>query len=240
MPPDPVFGAAIGAHHVDKALVGVLQMWTPTYLVEVARRSGEEPDELKPFRGWRVSADLERMPEDQTPLCIIANKGLDDQPEKYNTSRPGMHYEAIWRYQIGCHISARGKKINASPRAQTLAKMYALAVRMCLVQKRDEPDLVTGERILNGMIDWIDEDYDGLESDADRTICMAYVEFNVTVTEVTTWGSGPKDPIPDPTPVIPTDPLAEEIISGIVKVPSEDPIEDHIGDPPDLTVESPN
>jgi hypothetical protein len=217
---DPVFGAMVGAHHVDEAIRLVLAQWDRTYLQEVARRSGEDPDQLRPFRTWRISSELEKMPEDQTPTCIIANKGLIEPPEKRNFTRPGMSYKATWRYQLGVHVSARGRKHNAAPRAVTLAKMYCLAIRTVIVQKRDEYEDPDIETVL-GFIDWIDENYDDLDSDNERTICMAHCDFDVTVQEVTTWGTGPKAPVAEPDPPLPDVPMwpvVTHIIPEYVKV----------------------
>src|SRR5262245_37968699 len=127
---DYVFGPVIGAQDIDLILYSIINKWQVTYLREVARRAGEAPDELVPFRSWRVSHELEHMPEDQTPTLIIANLGLVEEPLKRGTSRPGQSFYAIWRYHFGCLCSAKGKKINAAPRANKLAKMYALAVRL--------------------------------------------------------------------------------------------------------------
>lgn len=224
---DPVFGAMVGAHHVDEAILNVLQTWDRTYLQEVARRSEEDVEELKPFRGWRVSYEMEKLPEDQTPLCIIANQGLIEPPVRRSFHRPGQVYAAIWRYRIGVHISAAGRKRNASPRAQQLAKMYILALRTVLVQQRERFEDITKPSILT-YIDWIDEDYGGLDSDADRTICLVYADFNVSVQETTTWGTGPKEPVVEPDPEIPTWPVVTTIIPEIIKVPTETTIDDYI------------
>lgn len=223
---DPVFGAMVGAHHVDGAIHAMLKAWDRTYLQEVERRSGEEPDQLRPFNTWRISSDLEKMPEDKTPTCIIANKGLVEPPEKRSYNKPGKVYRATWRYQIGVHVSARGRKTNAAPRAVTLAKMYCLALRTVMVQKRDEYEDPSIDPILT-FIDWIDENYDDLDSDSERTICMSHTDFDVTSQAVTTWGAGPKAPVPEPDPAdpdIPVWPIVTEIIPAYVKVRTDEEV----------------
>ena len=223
---DPQFGLLIGAHHVDWAIEQVLKTWQYSYLQEVARVSGEAADELGPFRSWRIAADLERMPEDQTPCCIIANKGIVEPPTRRNYRRPGQSYMATWRYDIGVHVTARGKKQRSAPRAVALAKMYVLAVRAAMVQKRDEYDDPEADIIL-GMVDWIDENYDELEFDADRTTSLAYASFYVSAHEVTTWGTGPKVPVVPEDPVDPnqpTWPLVTKVVTHIVKVPTDEEV----------------
>jgi hypothetical protein len=199
--PDPypdeghVFGPAIGAHDIDRILYEMIHLWQVSYLREVARRAGEPADELKPFRSWRVSTDLDRMPEDQTPSLIIVNLGLQEQPQKRGTLRPGKSYYATYKYNIGCLVSASGRKVKAAPRANTLAKMYALAVRLILIQKRDDRNIL-------GMIDWVDDMPGLLDSEDDRTIAMWAVEVNVEAPNASAWAHGPAEPdaLPDGAP----------------------------------------
>jgi hypothetical protein len=199
--PDPypdeghVFGPAIGAHDIDRILYDMIHLWQVSYLREVARRAGEAADELKPFRSWRVSSELDHMPEDQTPSLIIVNNGLEEQPQKRGTLRPGKSYYACYKYRIGCLVSASGKKIKAAPRANTLAKMYALAVRLILIQKRDDRNIL-------GMIDWVNDMPGSLDSEDDRTLSMWVVEVNVEAPNASAWAHGPTepDPLPDGAP----------------------------------------
>lgn len=215
---NPVYGAFIGAHHVDELLIQIIQLWNEKYLQEMARRSGEGVTELTPFRSYRVTAELERMPEDQTPSLILVNRGLYEKPEKRAYHRPGQCYKATWNYQVGCLVSARGTKQTGMMRAIRLAKMYVGAMRILLIQKRERDDGLSNM----GMIDWVDENYDGVESDGDRTICLAYAEMNVEMYEVATWGTGPKDPTPDldPDQEIPILSTVTMVIPEIIKVPT--------------------
>jgi hypothetical protein len=214
-----VFGPIIGPHDVDECLYDILHLWQVSYLREVARRAGEDPDELVPFRSWRVSHELEMMPEDQKPGVIIANLGLDDEPLKRGTLRPGKSFYAIYKYRIGCLALAKGKKVKAAPRANKLAKMYATAVRSILIQKRDD-------RSILGMIDWVDDLPGQLDSEDDRTIAMWVVEFKVEVPNSAAWATGPAepDPLPDGEPDPPLLGTVTSVEVTIDKVPIEDPI----------------
>jgi hypothetical protein len=188
---DYVYGDVVGAHHVDDLLIEVVDMWFPGYIREVYRRSGENPDKANMFRSHRVSHELEKMPEDQSPGLILVNLGLTDAPLKQGTNRPGKTYYATWRYQVGILTSARGKKDKAIPRAQRLAKMYCLAVRLILIQKRDDPRINPSWPGIMGMTDWVDEGYDGLESEDDRTICLSHTDFDINIPNAATWANGP-------------------------------------------------
>lgn len=210
--PDPyidesyVFGPVIGAHDIDELIYQMVVKWQVSYLREVSRRSGEAVDELRPFRSFRVSHELDHMPEDQTPGLIIVNLGIVEPPTKTGTLRPGKTFSAIYRYQLGCLASAKGKKVNAAPRANKVAKMYALAMRLILTQKRDEDTRVLG------MLDWIDDGPGPLTSDDDRTIAMWHTDFNVNVPNAASWATGPlvPDELPDG---MPTPPLWPDVTS---------------------------
>jgi hypothetical protein len=215
------FGEMVGAHHVDAALIDIIDYWGPTYLYETARRSGEEANELRYFRSKRVSHELEKMPEDQTPALILVNLGIQDEPSKIGTARPGKTYYATWRYQFGVLLSARGKKVNAVPRAQELAKMYCLAIRTLIIQKRDDPDVNPTWKGILGMTDWIDEGYGGLDSEDDRTICLAHTDFNVNVPSAATWATGPLEVEEMPEPDSPIWPEVVSVDVDVQKVEGE-------------------
>lgn len=229
---DPrVYGSIVGGHDADDLLIGMIRYWGPSYLAAIARRAGEDVNEFKMFRSMRVSHELEKMPEDQTPGLILVNQGLADSPMKQGTAKPGKTYYATWSYQFGCLLSARGKKINAQPRAIRLAKMYCLAIRLLIIQKRDDDDfraatgLPTGhDEWVLGMTDWMDEGYDGVESEDDRTICLAHTDFQINVPDAATWAAGPLVPEIAPAQEEPLWPIvtsADDIHIEIVKEETE-------------------
>jgi hypothetical protein len=222
--PDPTFqfGDFRGATDVDDAIVNIIDYWGLSYLREVARRAGEEVDEFKSFRSHRITTEMEKMPEDQTPGLIIANLGTADTPIKQGTARPGKSYNMTLGYQIGVLLSARGKKVNAAPRAQYLAKQYALAMRLLLIQKRDDSSVDPRFKDVIGMADWVGEDYNGLDSEDDRTICLAHTDFQIWVPDSAAWATGPMIPdIDEPVdPDSPTWPTVDHAILDIVKEPT--------------------
>lgn len=219
MDDDYVFGPVIGAHDIDEIVYNMVRTWQVSYLREVARRAGEDVDELKPFRSFRVSHELEKMPEDQTPGLIIVNLGIVEVPAKTGTLRPGKSYNITYRYQLGCLASAKGKKINAAPRANKVSKMYALAVRLIMTQKRDDKHIL-------GMLDWIDDGPGPLDSEDDRTIAMWHTDFNVNVPNAASWATGPvvPDELPDGTPDPPLWPGVTSVEVETIKVPVEEDI----------------
>lgn len=215
-----VFGDFSGGADVDDAIINLIKYWQLSYLSEVARRAGAQADEYKPFRSFRVSHELEWMPEDQTPGLILVNGGLSDTPLKQGTKRPGQTYYATWNYQVGVLLSARGRKDRSIPRAQRIAKQYCLAMRLLLIQKRDDPAESPDFKGVLGMMDWVDEGYDGVDADSDRTLCLAHTDFAVTVPTAATWATGPLQPETVPEPESERWPAVTETDAEVTKEPT--------------------
>jgi hypothetical protein len=226
LPLESQFGPMVGAHQVDRAIENVLKYWMTTYLQAVARITDENFERLEPIRNWRISSDMEKMPEDTPPVCIITSPGLAERPEKAGASKysselhSGFPYSAIYEYQVGLHLSAKGKKSQATPRALERARMYGLACRLALLQQRDQPPTADSEIL--GMIDWVNEEFDKIDSSSDRTVCMAIETFHVTVHNVSAWGTGPHKKWEGEDPEDPTWPRVETTDVDIVKVPLEE------------------
>lgn len=215
-----VFGRFVGAHHLEAAVLNTLWKWLPTYQHEVAREAGLAPLHMQAIRSWRVSSDMGRMPEDQLPSVILVNDGVAELPVKHD----GGLYIATWEVVLGVQVAAKGEKVKAAPRALTLARMYALAIRLCLIQKRDEDGIM-------GMVDWITERPGAvLVSEDDRTTCLATNVFHIVVDGAAEWTEGPLDPIyppedPDaPPPDRPEWPIALTYDLEVIKVPLLEPL----------------
>jgi hypothetical protein len=141
-----------------------------------------EPLYLPPVRSWRVSSEMGRMPEDQLPGVMIVNQGVLDPPIKHGDGS----VKAIWQVDIGCQVVAKGQKVNAAPRALTLARMYITAIRLAMLQQREPP---------MGMVDWRGEvPNQVLDSQDDRTTCLATARFAIETPDAVTWGEGPLAP----------------------------------------------
>lgn len=209
-----LYSRLVGANHVEDATLGVLREWLPTYLNEVARQSNEAPLDLGRPKSYRISAQVEKMPEDQTPCVVIASSGVADIPLK-NASR---QYTAQFHLETAAVVSAiGGRESNGTPRALRLARLYALALRACVVQQSDGALLIYR--------DWLGESYETLDSIDDRTICVGRVRFVIEVPDVLTADSGPfayPDPEIDPLPVSPEWTTAADADIQVEKVPSEE------------------
>jgi hypothetical protein len=231
MSADSIFGVSVGGHDVDAALVAVYDKWLETYLHYVARNSGESFERLRMVRSIRVSTEMEAMPEDQRPVLIIVNNGLEDIPARGAMSGSlAKAYIAMWEYQVGVQVVAKGQKQSAVPRAVRLAWLYMQAVRLNTIQQAAD------ELIPNNPITWVDwkmEEPSGLDSTADRTSCLVTATFNITTPNAATWGTGPIEPgwppeeddqpLPDD-PTWPVVPDKDHIHIGLEKVPIEDEV----------------
>lgn len=185
-----VFGTFVGAHHVEAALLQLLWKWLPTYQHEVCREAGVDPLNLQPVRSWRVTSEIARMPEDQVPCIMLVNRGVTNPPIKHGD---GL-YLAMWEVDLGVQVVAKGSRTNATPRALTLARMYLLAIRLAMIQQRDDDGIM-------GMTDWRGETPQTvLDSEDDRTTCVSATRFHITTDGAAQWGEGPIEPLYPPEP----------------------------------------
>lgn len=212
---DSLFGRLVGAGHVEDAALGVLKEWLPTYLWEIERQSpGETAGSIALPRSWRISSEVEKMPEDQTPCIVVASSGIATLPQ----ANGARQYQAQFVLETSCVISARGgMEEQATPRALRLARLYALALRACLIQQADDDGYLFRR-------DWLGEEYDVLPSIDDRTICVGKVRMQIEVPDVVTSDAGPlypMEPEPVPLPGSPGWPIAVQSDVDIQKVPIE-------------------
>lgn len=211
-----VYGEYVGAHHLEAAILSMLWKWMPSYGYEVSREAELDPKYLLPIRSWRVASDMERFPEDQLPCVILVNSGVVNPPRKHNNGDSSV-FLAHWEIALGVHVTAKGAKIRAIPRALTLARMYSLAIRLVMVQQRDEDGVM-------GMTDPISEQpSQTLAIEDDRTTCLAVTNFSVVTDNWAEWGAGPIEPMyppeTDPPSARPEWPIAESYELDVDKIP---------------------
>jgi hypothetical protein len=192
--PTLVYGDIIGVYNIDDAIIGLLKKWNQSYLNEIARQNGESFERLTKPRSYRASHEVEFMPEDQRPCCVIVCAGPEGPPEvRGSADGVGQRIQATWAYQIGIQIVASGQKIRSMPRAHQLVMMYAAAARVILENQRSD--------ILDMKVEWRGKTPSIVESDADRTTAVAVVNFLITVPTCHIRGIGPDQPEPDDDPL---------------------------------------
>ena len=173
------FGRILTGRHVEQRVLDRCKQWSPTYLAELGRQTGREPDALPQVRAWTLANDLEKWPEDQLPAVLIISTGLIDEPTKEGR---GI-WRSKWALGIACIVSA------ARPdETSDLARTYAAAMRTLLLQH--PPEGCFG-------ITWRDESYDDIAQIDGRSISCGQVVFDVEYSEVVSAYRGPVTP-PDP------------------------------------------
>jgi hypothetical protein len=221
------FGVLRGGQNVDNAIISIFDQYLGYYTNEVARTNEEPFERLVPIKSFRVTTDLEAMPEDRrAPLVLIVNNGLDDPPIRSAGPGVGYSYTGIFEYDVGIMAVAKGQREHHATRAIRLAWLYATAVVGCLIQQRDDDKVIS-------MVDFKDLRPNGLDSSADRTACMVVATFLVTVPNMASWGTGPL--LPDWVPAEPPAqdespewPVATHPTVTVEKVPLNDPLEEEV------------
>lgn len=182
-----VFGPLLTGKDVRDALESTIKTWVRDYVGEVARLSGRSSEDLKPFRSYVSSLDLDKFQSDQLPCCVIVAPGLLTQPEL----RRGA-YNARWGVAVGVVVSGQDRENTFD-----LVELYTAAVRSLLIHHPSLGGFAEG-------LEWIGERYDELRSEDLRTIGAGTVQLAVDVTEVQSKIGGPGaptaavDPVEDP------------------------------------------
>lgn len=178
-----VFGTIISADQVEAAFTETLKTWMPTYLHEVERQAGLDPDSLPGIRSWNNHNEFIKWPEDQLPAVIVVSPGTGSQPVR----RDGG-YATTFTLGLAIVVSARDL-----PSTRTLMKRYIAAARTAILQ---HPSLGGFAR---GTV-WTAESYDDIPSGDSRTLAAGQAVFEVEVANVTDPGGGPISPEPPDPP----------------------------------------
>jgi len=183
------FGNYVTAKDVTDAVQATIQLWSETYLAEMARHDGQDPTTdgglLPDFASYPDSLDLSRFPEEQLPACILVVPGTT-QIEKRGSGK----VSALWKVGIGLAVTGQDK-----PTTIKLAQLYTTAVRMIILQN---PSL---GHFANG-VTWNREEYTGniIRADDTRTLAIGVLDFTVSVDGNVDVDQGPVEPIPNNEP----------------------------------------
>jgi hypothetical protein len=180
-----VFGEAVIGSDVETAAITTLKLWLPTYLREFERRTGREPNVLQAPRSWSTAAEFFQEQGAALPAAIVVSPGTVDTPERHGDGS----YSAWWRLELAILLTAKDK-----PSANELAKLYAAAVRMILVQKPSLGGVASA-------VEWEGDQYTDAPADFTQIGAIGAGAFNVLVRGVVTDSAGPMEPDPDPAPL---------------------------------------
>ena len=175
-----IFGPIIDANQVEEAARNTLRDWFQTYLNEFALQRSIPLDRLPYPRSFILTGDNEKEPEDQLPAIAIVSPGLADEPLQEGDGS----FRSNWSLGVGIFISAIDREST-----ERVVRWYCAIIRAIMLQRQSLGGFSDGVR-------WLDEGYDELEFDDERTIGAGLVEFEVEVAGVVNKRMGPAYPDP--------------------------------------------
>ena len=189
-----IFGPILDKTDVENAMEEHLRLWLPTYLAELERQKGYEPETIRTPVAWLRSNDFSKWPEDHTPAILIISPGLVGDPTREGSS--------VWSAPYGVGVAAVVSSIDRDS-TRKLAGFYGAAIRAAVLQ---HPSLGNFARDTN----WVDERFDDVPQEDERSLASAQEVFRVDVFGVTAGRTGPKTPPEDPYAIPADPPIATE------------------------------
>jgi hypothetical protein len=173
-----IFSEIKDGAQLEEAIIAHLSAWMPVYLRELEiQRGWPNGKHLPNARSFTVFSRLDHFDEQQLPAVVVSSPGLASAPKMEGSGS----YTAIWNVNIAVIVSAKDQAST-----NTLAKIYAAAVRSIMVQK---PSI--SEFAVHNV--WTNESYDDLgSSDGERTFAVGVGEFAVMVENVVNKMGGPR------------------------------------------------
>lgn len=173
-----VFGNIIIGTQVETAVIDTLVMWMPTYIREIELQLGRAQNLIPPPKTYTTRNEFTSFPADLMPLCVVVSPGLADPP----TTEGDGTMSAWWSVGVGLAAAARDADASGF-----IAKIYGAAARALLLQNASLGTFAQG-------VEWVDESYDDLVTEEERTIRACYNVFRVKVWDIVTKGAGPVAP----------------------------------------------
>jgi hypothetical protein len=175
LPTTDLFGGLAGAAEVRQAMVTTLKLWTPTYIAEVAARTGLT---MRPFEDWKLRPEYRTLPVNNSPACLITCLGTLGEPAIRGN---GSAY-AVWTVEVSIVVFGDDWETTAD-----LTGHYTTALRAAVLQHRDLGGFA-------GSTKWLGEKYTEIEHSSTRTLGVAVIHFAVAVDHVVDVTTGPATP----------------------------------------------
>jgi hypothetical protein len=180
---ESIFGVIKTGGIVEQSMIDTLRDWFPTYLRELELQLDMTAGLLPAPKSYSKADEFEWETGQQLPAAIVISPGLAGHPLMDGERK----YRATWTVAVGVIVSA-----DTQEHTNELAKIYAAAVRAIVLQHGS-----LGEKA--GGSEWIDEGYDDLPPDANRSMAAATMTFEIEVEDVIDRQGGPAYPIqPNP------------------------------------------
>lgn len=195
------FGRMLDGSVVEKAAIDTIDDYIAAYLAQAERDRGWTPGEIPTPNSYSTTNRFARVDlAAQTPAVIVVSPGLADDP----VAEGSGEIRAKWSLGFAVCVSA-----NDQESVNELCKLYTSCIRTIILQKSSLGGLASGTT-------WIDETYDDLPPEQQRTLAVGTGLFTVEVRNVVDWKLGPAAPPSDPT-VDPGDqPVVEEVHIDVV------------------------
>lgn len=181
---EEVFGRIIHAGQVEDAVREALQERFSTVLADAETQWGMPPGTLRrpARRDWVRTTDPEQIPVAELPTVAIENVGALEEP-----GRDEDGHVAI-TFGINIAIFAKGRNRDE---ALDNARMLLAAMRATFVGRNSLGDFADARWL-------IDEGYDVIAANRERTLAAAELVCAVRVGNVATVGAGPEVILPFP------------------------------------------
>jgi hypothetical protein len=178
-----IFGQILTGTDVEDAVTDHLKLWSATYLAEMERQSGREPQSLPHVRSWNVvPTEPEKWPENQLPAVLVISPGLIGEPQEQGD---GVTV-ATWSLSLSAITSARSEKGT-----RQLAHLYVAHLRAIMLQHPGISGFAQDTL-------WMGEAYDTVPQELRRTLAGATGAFAVEVSDVINRYGGPTEPADQP------------------------------------------
>lgn len=188
-------GPIVAGDILEQAAIDTLRAWFPFYLGEIARQRGLDPGKYPNPRSYKITAEIQKWPEDQIPAVQVISPG---EVEGLQNDDDG-YYRA--RHALGVAVVVDGQDQSTTNQA---AKVYAACARAILIHKPALGGIANGvfPRPLS---------FNEIPPERTRTLAVAFAEIEIDVPDVLyaypdlpeTPPAVPRDPLPD-TPLVDT------------------------------------
>jgi len=192
-----VFGPLVSGRAVERAVTFTLKHWMETYLRNRELATGRAEESVARIASWREFNQFDdKKPEDQLPFLVVICPGLagSDYPKQEGDGG----FRAEWEVVVGI-IAAAATGQDAK---DLVEDVYCPVIRQIMLQKQslrnwtspDADPFAAGTK-------WIDESYEDVTLDADRSLASGQLTFWVEVDNVINRFAGPAAPAdPDTQP----------------------------------------
>jgi hypothetical protein len=180
----PIFGQILTSDAVEQAVVDTLLLWLPTYLAEMERQTGRDPQSVPMPKSVVRQDDINDMDytEENIPMLVVSVPGTTEPPRKDG----GGRYSTTWICGVGFVVAARDQYTT-----RRLSRLYIAAARAILVQKQSLGNFAEA-------VYWVGEEFNDIPKQKKASLAAGQSMFLVVVPDFMQDHGGPMEPVPTP------------------------------------------